>query len=48
MSWSWDTALLTFDQTCWTFDGYNDCRIKDHPSDDWAEWAFGGFPRWKY
>jgi hypothetical protein len=26
MSWTWDTTELTFDQTCWTFDGnYDEC-----------------------
>ena len=25
MAWSWDTTKLTFDQTCWTFDGSNAC-----------------------
>ena len=25
MSWTWDQTDLTFDQTCWTFDGSNDC-----------------------
>ena len=23
--WTWDTSQLTFDQTCWTFDGANFC-----------------------
>ena len=23
--WSWDSVEITFDQTCWTFDGYDGC-----------------------
>lgn len=50
MSWTWDQSDLTFDQTCFTFDGSNECEeeVNEHPADDWVEWAFGGFPRWKY
>ena len=25
MLWSWDSNEITFDQNCWTFDGYNGC-----------------------
>ena len=25
--WSWDSVDITFDQTCWTFDGSNNCAI---------------------
>ena len=23
--WTWDSTEIFFDQTCWTFDGYNGC-----------------------
>lgn len=25
MPWTWDSTKITFDQTCWTFDGANFC-----------------------
>lgn len=24
--WTWDSAEITHDQTCWTYDGYNGCE----------------------
>jgi len=32
MSWTWDTTSLTFDQTCWTFDGTNTCFPEAPPA----------------
>jgi hypothetical protein len=37
MSWTWDSTQITFDQTCWTFDGYNGCA-----------WTGGGSDEYKY
>lgn len=31
MSWTWDNNIITFDQTCWTFDGSNTCPRGHYP-----------------
>ena len=31
MQWDWSQNDITFDQNCWTFDGYNGCAVVEPP-----------------
>jgi hypothetical protein len=33
--WTWDSTEITFDQTCWFFDGYNGCIVTGGGSDEY-------------
>jgi len=32
MLWTWDSVDISFDQICWSFDGYDGCYIPPPPS----------------
>lgn len=32
MLWTFDSNEITFDQNCWTFDGYNGCIEEEAPT----------------
>ena len=37
--WTWDSTEIDFSQTCWTFDGSNNCQTGGGKSEDISDYA---------
>ena len=38
--WDWSSTEITFDQTCWAFDGSNNCAFTGGGSDEYKYASF--------
>jgi len=42
--WSWENTEISFDQTCWTWDGYDGCTVAAEPPIDYGSVGRGSGP----